>query len=90
MDNIVNYRFVVPDNYESEVYLENHYKDSYYTSDGFPFCSIDKGVLLLREHIKDLPSTLSYTIYEVANFLDVDEFITAFLDGDVEDDDFIK
>lgn len=62
MDDIVNYRFVVPDNYESEVYLEKHYKESYYTSDGSPFCNIDKGALLPREHIKDLPSTLSYTI----------------------------
>ena len=90
IDDILNYRFLVPIDEDTENFFKKTFIDSYFISDGSPFCSIDKGALIRKEKLKELPSTLSYTIYKITNFSDIDDFITAFVDGDCENDDFIK
>lgn len=88
--DLINYRFLVPrDNYTKD-YLEDNYRDSWNTSDGSPFCSIDEGALFPLDLIKELPEYLKFDIYEISDrFIDTSDFITAFWDGDVENDDFI-
>jgi len=89
MRDLDNYRFIVPFNSEAEDYLDKYYKTDRIDGDGSPFCEIDYGWLLDRDTIKQLPN-INITLYEISDrFLDRDDFFTAFLDGDCEDDDFI-
>lgn len=89
-DDILNYRFLVPIDEDTENFFKKTFPNQWNTSDGSPFCKIDKGLLFNRNHIENLPKKCKYNIYEISDrFLDTKDFISAFWDGDVEDDDFI-
>lgn len=90
--DLINYRFIIPYNENSKEYLDKNFPDKKQTSDGSPFCIFDEGWVLSKEELESINTdTVKLRIYEINdNFLDIDDFITAFWDGDVEDDDFIK
>jgi len=89
-NDILNYRFLVPLNEDTENFFKKTFPKQWNTSDGSPFCKIDKGLLFNRNHIENLPKRLKYNIYEISDrFLDIQDFISAFPYGDVEDNDFI-
>lgn len=90
MNDIVNFRFLIPNNIETENFLQTNFPECYYSSDGSPFCKIDEGFLLKKENVNKLPNYLNFTVYEISDrFLDCDDFVSDFLDGDCEDNDFI-
>jgi len=90
MNDIINYRFLVPLNEDTADFFTKTFIESWYTSDGSPFCGIYEGLLIKRNDILNLPKKLDYDIYEISDrFLDTDDFVSDFLDGDCEDNDFI-
>ena len=96
-NDIVDYRFVVPNCAASKKYFDEHFHDKWQSSDGGPFnTKIIEGYLLSKDdfrkiNTKDIDVPLTCDVYEINDkFIDDDTFITAFWDGDVEDDDFIK
>ena len=89
-DDILNYRFIVPITRAAEEFFNKFYKDKKQSSDGSPFCKIDEGYLFTRDEVDILDNGEKYKIFEISDrFVDKDDFITAFWDGDVEDEDFI-
>lgn len=90
MSNLINYRFLVPNDEKTKKYFKYTFKENWQSSDGSPFCHIDEGLLLEISLIKSFPEGLSFETYEISDrFIDTSDFITAFWDGDCEDDDFI-
>lgn len=93
-NDILNYRFLIPLNDEVHDWLNENFHDSYQSSDGSPVLSkhLEEGWLISKEQFKDIPSPIleDVLVYEINDrFLDVDDFIEAYWDGDVEDEDFI-
>lgn len=90
MNDIVNFRFLVPLNTQTEIFLQTNIPECYYSSDGSPFCKIYEGFLVKKNDVRKLPHYLNFEVYEISDrFLDTSDFLSDFLDGDCEDDDFI-
>lgn len=90
-NDIANYRFVVPESYEAEMFLAKYHRDKWQSSDGGPDCSIVEGYLFDTQDLENINIPSDYIVYEISDkFIDKDDFITAYWDGDVEDDDFIR
>lgn len=90
-DDILNYRFVVPKTIEAQRFLYKYHRDKWQSSDGGPDCTIVEGYLFDIQDLENINIPSDYTVYEISDrFLDTQDFITAYWDGDVEDDDFIE
>lgn len=90
--DLLNYRFIVPYDEDGKKFLNKKFKDKKQSSDGSPFCTFNEGWILSNEELESIDKdSIKLRVYEIRdNFCDIDDFISAFLDGDVEDDDFIK
>lgn len=90
MKDLNNYKFIVPRNKEAKKYLlEKLDKKSLIIGDGSPFCGIYYGWLIPNEELVKL-NDIKVKIYSISDrFSDIDDFVTSFMDGDIENDDFI-
>ena len=89
------YRFIIPIKEEAVKFLKEHFNEEHQSTDGSPFLNkrFYEGYLLSYEQYNDIPSYITeyVLIYKINDrFIDKEDFISSYWDGDVEDDDFIE
>lgn len=93
MNELDNYAFIIYSTKSAKDFLNDYYKESFYSTDGSPFLSkkFYEGYLLSKVEYYPISSEPGISIYKINDrFIDKEDFISSYLDGDVEDDDFIE
>ena len=93
MKEINNYRFLIPVTNDSSDWMFEHFGKEYISSDGNPVLdeSFEEGYLVTIKQYNEIPDyifddLIVYTLDE--RFDTVNDFMTEYLDGDIEDNDF--